>query len=257
MNHTPADPSACKVTVARDTSGAVACIGIILPPDRPMGATEYWGEDEVSRLIRLAREEEGSDPHSDRLPSDRAFICAALRDLGIPIQGEDDASWRDVVVTVRRLGEEAPFWTGPAGEMHDQNYEAPEAREAIRTVASGEADGCDIGSGAATRFVLTRADRPFSLDDHEDMLARLAREAHDEEAAEPAGTGMVAAFDALADASADELAEAEEEIAALRAQRDALLAAAKAMVEWEARMGGFEAPVWDALRAAIAQAEGR
>lgn len=90
MNQTPADPSACKVTVARDTSGAVACIGIILPPDRPMVATEYWGEDEVSRLIRLAREEEDSDPHSDRLPSDRAFICAALRDLGIPILGEQD-----------------------------------------------------------------------------------------------------------------------------------------------------------------------
>jgi len=37
----------------------------------------------------------------------------------------------------------------------------------------------------------------------------------------------------------------------------ALLQAAKAVKEWEAMMGGWEAPCWDALDAAIAKCEGR
>lgn len=35
----------------------------------------------------------------------------------------------------------------------------------------------------------------------------------------------------------------------------AMLAALKELREWEARMGGWESPVWTAMRSAIAQAE--
>ncbi len=78
---------------------------------------------------------------------------------------------------------------------------------------------------------------------------------------EPAGTGMVAAFDALADASAGELAEAEEEITALRAQRDALLAALRNLYAevtmTEAGLACTSPLAREHAAAAIAEAEGR
>jgi hypothetical protein len=39
-------------------------------------------DDEITRFISLARDEDGSDPFDAKLPSDDAFIAAALRDMG-------------------------------------------------------------------------------------------------------------------------------------------------------------------------------
>lgn len=86
----PVDPAACRVVLTRHPNGALACIAIIMPPSDALAAREVWDEDEIARLIALARDEAGADPHDDRLPPDDALIRAALRDLGIPIQGEED-----------------------------------------------------------------------------------------------------------------------------------------------------------------------
>lgn len=89
---TPADPARYEVVVNRNVHGRVMRIRV--RESRVCGGAlplvDPQGEDEVSRLIALARAEDDTDPHDDALPSDRGFIRAALRDLGIPILGEEE-----------------------------------------------------------------------------------------------------------------------------------------------------------------------
>jgi hypothetical protein len=75
-------PSTYSVQIDRNELGAVDAIRVI---DVAHGTTFYDAidDDEIARLISLARDEDGSDPHDAKLPSDDAFIAAALRDMGL------------------------------------------------------------------------------------------------------------------------------------------------------------------------------
>ncbi len=219
MNQTPADPLAYLTVCTRDESGAVD--GIVITGRNGAELVRVDGE-QASDLIRLAREEEGTDPYSDTLPTQRAFAMAALRDLGIPILGEqDDDEWRMVPLRVM-VNDSHPGETTLAGQFHDDNMWEEGTNERVIALARGEVDEVRLGGGAAPLVVLTR------VGGTQDDIDAAAMER------------------ALFPAALPEAAKAPL----------SLLAAAKAVVEWEARMGGFEAPVWDALRAAIAQAEG-
>lgn len=256
-NQTPADPSAYRVTLTRNGHGTLTHIEVFRPGSAPK--PEFWTyhPEDVDRLLALAREEEDSDPHSDRLPSDRAIICAVLRAQGIPILGEQeedtsherdtfvprpesDESWRSVVITL--ANDTLDVWTGPAGEAFDNNDDEP-LKGLIRDVARGEHDEARFGGGATPECIIRRAPRELRdgpLDGR--------------------GTGMVAAFDALAEANAAELAEADADYEALAAERDALLA----LVREASAPGGigphefYRPGGWrERALAAIAKAEGR
>jgi hypothetical protein len=85
---TPADPSAYRVEIDRNEHGEVDAVRVV---DVARGTTLYDATDdtEIGRFMALGRDEDGSPP-DDYLPTDRGFILAALRDLGIPIQGEEE-----------------------------------------------------------------------------------------------------------------------------------------------------------------------
>lgn len=84
-NQTPADPSAYRTVCWRNVSGIVDHIAIHGPDGAALVVVE---DDDAERLISLAMDEERGEP--GMLPSQRAFAAAALRDLGIPILGEED-----------------------------------------------------------------------------------------------------------------------------------------------------------------------
>jgi hypothetical protein len=123
MTQNPADPSAYRVKIARNAHGVADGITIL---DAGGGVLLDSEDDVFARLIAKAREEDGADPHDDKLPSDRAFILAALRDLGIPIQGEDDED--DGAASEARIQNAMAFGLEPPEEPphHDpQDEEAP------------------------------------------------------------------------------------------------------------------------------------
>jgi hypothetical protein len=194
---TPADPSAYRVKIARNAHGVADGITIL---DAGGGVLLDSEDDVFARLIAKAREEDGADPHDDKLPSDRAFILAALRDLGIPIQGEDDEddgaaseariqnamafgleppeepphldpqdealtdkdapTWHDVALCVSV--NDTDHYETCAGEFCDDNQFRPGSadRSRIRDLAKGEVDEVRLGGGAAPLVVLTRRDAP-------------------------------------------------------------------------------------------------
>lgn len=82
---TPADPSAYLTICARGDSGAVDCVTVTGPDGVPLVIAT---DEDATRLLRLAADEEHGEPGG--MPSQRAIATAALRDLGIPILGEQD-----------------------------------------------------------------------------------------------------------------------------------------------------------------------
>ena len=92
----PADPARYRVQHERadDGKGPLDALYVVeVAPhsgDRQTLA-EYRGDSALDAIIAAARDEERTDPHSDKLPSDRAIICAALREAGIePCDPSDD-----------------------------------------------------------------------------------------------------------------------------------------------------------------------
>lgn len=84
---TPTDPAAYRVALSRaprrNGGGRLMRVSVFAEPAGDLIASYSDDEGELTRLLRLAAEEEDTDPYSDRLPSDRAIIAAALRDAGI------------------------------------------------------------------------------------------------------------------------------------------------------------------------------
>jgi hypothetical protein len=269
MPTNPNDPAAYRLHDHRvpDAAGRLVSISLIerdveTGGDADTVATWTDGND-LDHLIALARDEERSDPHSDKLPSDRAFILAALRDLGIPIQEEEDdgaeseARIQNAMAFGLEPPEEAPHldpqdepeqddecagdpdWRDVpvlvqvegaedrlvlAGAFADANAEEPGLEPTLRELVRGDVDWCRFGGGAAPMVQVVRAFETPGFDF--EVLAALHRT----------------------------MAKADACDALLEAARDA-----------EAFMSGFEdddlqdPPInarLDALRAAIAAAEG-
>jgi hypothetical protein len=82
-----------------------------------------YTDDGLNGLLANARDEERYDPHSDKLPSDRAVILAALRNCGIePDESEEQEPVGPVEARVMAVVGEIPV-TDPQG------YTPPPARD--------------------------------------------------------------------------------------------------------------------------------
>jgi hypothetical protein len=77
LTRTPADGPLTEIAIHATRGGSALAV--------------YAGDDALDDLIRAARDYERTDPHSDKLPSSRAIILAALDDCGItPAEEGDD-----------------------------------------------------------------------------------------------------------------------------------------------------------------------
>lgn len=83
MADTLSQPDFYSVEYQRDRSGRLVALAVLPRDSGPVVAIYDEDDDQLDRILRLARQEERSDPHSDKLPSDRAIIMAALRDLDL------------------------------------------------------------------------------------------------------------------------------------------------------------------------------
>ncbi len=135
-NLTPADPAAYRVQIARNAHGVGDGITI---RDAGGELLADYEDDKFTRLIALARDEEHHDPDDETLPSDRAFILAALRDMGIPILGEDDDD--DGAESEAGIQRGMAFGLEPPEEPpHDDN---PHTEARIAPGQKDEAEGFD------------------------------------------------------------------------------------------------------------------
>lgn len=264
-SQTPADPSACKVGVARHTSGEIAVITIFFPPGRAMGATEYWGEEEVSRLIALARDEERGEPGA--MPSDRALILAALRDLGIPIQGEEEDDDDGGAASEARIQHAMAFGLEPPEEAPHRDPQDEDA-----TAHSDDDDGIDWREvpvlvqvdGAEDRLVLAGAFADANAEEPglAPTLRELIRGDVDWCRFGGGAAPMVQVVRAIENPDFDaDVSNVLKHTIAKAEAADALLDAAKALLrEWDSPDLNDASPIAEkfaALRAAIAKAEGR
>jgi hypothetical protein len=199
----PSDPAAYNVGWFRDPfrDRALTHIGVFLRCAETGGYAEtlaqYRGDD-VPRIIRLAREEERTDPHSDKLPSDRAVILAALREAGIdPEESGDDASPAPVAdgSPAYVTGDGKGGWkTAPAGMAVAPSCLPPPARD------------------PQERRVMPALEDESEEEEQDarDVLERLAE----------AQLGLSGIGEVVDDASIQAIADAYDEIASLRAVLD-------------------------------------
>ena len=249
MNQTPADPSAYRVHYQRtpdDAHGILTSISIV---ERGTEAGDddllvsYYGDDDLDRLISLAREVEGADPYSSHLPSDRALVVAALRELAIPVIDDDpDASWRAVLLTVRVA---SSSYRTEAADFIEDNDLSPDERRQVIALARGERDEMRMGGDAAPLAVIRRAPQP---------VPRLPADAMDTHGPRFAVGGTLDGGYSVVSLENSANRLTAERHARLANAAPALLAAAKGIL---AVWPYMECNETRALRAAIAQAEGR
>jgi hypothetical protein len=83
------NPAHYAVDQHRPAGGTLTHLSIVSKATPNLLFASYT-DDGLNGLLANARDEERYDPHSDRLPSDRAIILAAMRDCGIEPDGEGD-----------------------------------------------------------------------------------------------------------------------------------------------------------------------
>ncbi len=267
MTSYPTDPAAYHVEINRYmTGGPIRCISILVTDPDAAGLKTDEGaligayhadDDRVDVILRLARDEERTDPHSDKLPSDRAIIMAAMRDCGIDPdeEGEEpdpaEQHERDTFVPHPGQAQETP----PVPTIFDLQAENDALRTALATLVPLAESCAEDLSEIATD---TAGDeRNYTPDDvaHAEAAAKEAWEAVEAARALLTSTGPVPPIDAgdwngvlvlaVTNDSDQETRSAGEWLIA--AAEDIEFANAVAMVASgdsdEARIGGGAAPL--------------